>query len=202
MCKVSDYHKYIDYNYEQYDNNGFVMPFGDGPGGVDNALVGEQTYINILNYAKHEVYISTPYLIPTYGLIDALRNAALRGVKVHLIVPGIPDKKMVYKVAESNFAYLLEAGVKIYRYKPGFNHMKTILADETLAMVGTINFDFRSLVHHFECGAVIYQDASLKDIEADFKEMLDASIEVPTDFKQRKSSRQLCSLIKIISPLL
>ena len=199
---VSDYHKYIDYDYEEYASDGFVMPFGDGPGGVDNALVGEQTYINILNYAKYEVYISTPYLIPTYGLIDALRNAALRGVKVHLIVPGIPDKKMVYKVAESNFAYLLEAGVNIYRYTPGFNHMKTILADETLAMVGTINFDFRSLVHHFECGAVIYQDESLKDIEADFKEMLEASSKVPTDFKQRKSSRQLCSLIKIISPLL
>ena len=200
--EVSDYNKYLMYDYPKYDDPGYVMPFGDGPGGIDDALIGEQTYINILNYAKHEVFISTPYLVPTYGLIDALRNAALRGVKVHLIVPGIPDKKLVYKVAESNFSYLLEAGVKIYRYKPGFNHMKTILADESLAMVGTINFDFRSLVHHFECGALLYNNDALSDVLDDFKEMLEKCEEVPTNFKLKGRARRLCSLIKIISPLL
>ena len=114
--EVSDYNKYLMYDYPKYEDDGYVMPFGDGPGGIDDALIGEQTYINILNYARYEVFISTPYLVPTYGLIDALRNAALRGVKVHLIVPGIPDKKLVYKVAEYNFRYLLDAGVNIYRY--------------------------------------------------------------------------------------
>ena len=200
--EVSDYNKYLMYDYPKYEDDGYVMPFGDGPGGIDDALIGEQTYINILNYARYEVFISTPYLVPTYGLIDALRNAALRGVKVHLIVPGIPDKKLVYKVAEYNFRYLLDAGVNIYRYTPGFNHMKTILADERLAMVGTINFDFRSLVHHFECGAVLYRNHCSKDILADFKQMLEVSEKVPADFKMSRRAKRICSLIKLISPLL
>ena len=200
--EVSDYNKYLMYDYPKYEDDGYVMPFGDGPGGIDDALIGEQTYINILNYARYEVFISTPYLVPTYGLIDALRNAALRGVKVHLIVPGIPDKKLVYKVAEYNFRYLLDAGVNIYRYTPGFNHMKTILADERLAMVGTINFDFRSLVHHFECGAVLYRNHCAQDILADFKQMLEVSEKVPANFKLNKRTKRLCSLIKLISPLL
>ena len=200
--KISDYDKYIKYKYKEYDTNGYVMPFGDGPGGIDNALIGEQTYINILHYAKHEVYISTPYLVPTYGLIDALRNAATRGVKVHLIVPGIPDKKLVYRVAETNFRYLMSAGVKIYRYKPGFNHMKSIIADGKLAMVGTINFDFRSLVHHYECGAVLYKTECMKDILEDFKQMLSVSEEVPANFKPKNFTRLLCAVLKIITPLM
>ena len=200
--EVSDYNKYLMFDYPKYEDEGYVMPFGDGPGGIDDALIGEQTYINIINFAWHEVYISTPYLIPTYGLIDALRNAALRGVKVHLIVPGIPDKKLVYKVAESHFRYLMDAGVMIYRYKPGFNHMKTILSDSRLAMVGTINFDFRSLVHHFECGTVLYKTECIPDIEADFKQMLEVSELVPQNFKQKAFARGLCSLIKLFSTLL
>ena len=200
--EVSDYNKYLMYDYPKYEDDGYVMPFGDGPGGIDDALIGEQTYINILNYARYEVFISTPYLVPTYGLIDALRNAALRGVKVHLIVPGIPDKKLVYKVAECNFRYLLDAGVNIYRYTPGFNHMKTILADERLAMVGTINFDFRSLVHHFECGTVLYRNHCAQDILEDFKQMLEVSEKVSANFKLNKRTKRLCSLIKLISPLL
>ena len=200
--KVSDYEKYLTYDYEKFSDNGHVMPFGDGPGGIDDALVGEQNYINILHYAKHEVYISTPYLIPTYELLDALRNTALRGVKVHLIVPKIPDKKIVYKVAQSNFRYLLDSGVNIYLYTPGFNHMKTMLADGKLGFVGTINFDFRSLVHHFECGTLLYKVDCLKDIEDDFKEMISQSEQVPFDFKMKKSSKRLCNLIKLISPLL
>ena len=200
--QVSDYNKYVNYEYPEYEDNGYVMGFGDGPGGIDNALIGEQTYINILHYARHEVFISTPYLVPTYGLIDALRNAALRGVKVHLIVPGIPDKKLVYKVGESHFRYLIKAGVNIYRYKPGFNHMKTIIADGKLAMVGTINFDFRSLVHHFECACVMYKSNCMQDILDDFEEMLKESELVPKTYRQTGLAKHFCSLIKLISPLL
>ena len=199
--KVSDYKSFISYEYEKFDDKGFVMPFGDGPGAFDNALVGEQTYINILNFAKKRVDISTPYLVPTYGLIDALRNAALRGVEVNLILPGIPDKKIVYTMAKSNFRYLMDAGVNIYLYTPGFNHMKSAIADDELAFVGTINFDFRSLVHHFECGAVLYKCDCMNEIKKDFEEMISASEKVPQDFKMRRLQRALCSLLKIISPL-
>ena len=202
ILNVSDYNRYISYDYPEYDEEGFVMPFGDGPGGIDDALIGEQTYINMLNYAKDSVYISTPYLIPTYPLLDALRNAALRGVKVHLILPGIPDKKIVYLVAKSHFRFLLEAGVKIYIYKPGFNHMKTMVADDELAFVGTINFDFRSLVHHFECGTILYKNPCIKDIREDFDEMLTKCEVVPEDFKLGLFKRMFCSIAKLISTLL
>ena len=198
---VSNYNKYLNYEYKKYDDSGFVMPFGDGPGGIDNALIGEQTYINILNYAKEKVYISTPYLIPTYSLLDALRNAALRGVKVHLIVPGIPDKKLAYWMAKSNFRYLLDAGVNIYTYTPGFNHMKSAIADDELGFVGTINFDFRSLVHHFECGAVLYKCKCMKEITADFEEMIKQSEKVPANFKLKGMKKSICSILKIISAL-
>ena len=198
----SDYNKYLDYKYQKFNEEGFVSPFGDGPGGIDNALVGEQNYINIINYAQKRVDISTPYLVPTYKLLDALRNAALRGVEVNLILPGIPDKKLVYKFAKSNFPFLLEAGVHIYLYTPGFNHMKSALADEELGFVGTINFDFRSLVHHFECGATLYKTPCLKEIHEDFEEMLKASEKVPTDFRLGLWSRFICAILKLFFPLL
>ena len=198
----SDYHKYLNYEYPKYKEEGFVAPFGDGPGGIDDALVGEQNYMNIINYATKRVDISTPYLIPTYQLMDAMRNAALRGVQVNLIVPGIPDKKIVYSMAKSNFRFLLDAGVNIYYYKPGFNHMKSALADGELGFVGTINFDFRSLVHHFECGALLYKNPCLKDLQEDFDEMLSVSERVPNSFKRGLWSRFICALLKIFAPLL
>ena len=199
---VSDYHKFLNYEYPKYNEPGFVMPFGDGPGGIDDALVGEQTYINILNYATKTCYISTPYLVPTYGLLDALRNAALRGVDVHLIVPGIPDKKLVYSMAKSNFRFLLDAGVHIHIYKPGFNHMKSAIADGELAFVGTINFDFRSLVHHFECGTLLYKNPCLKEIKEDFEQMISASEKVPQNFKLKTGTKSFCTLVKLFTPLL
>ena len=198
----SDYNKYLDFEYPQFDDEGFISPFGDGPGGIDNHLVGEQNYINIINYAQKRVDISTPYLVCTYKLLDALRNAALRGVEVNLILPGIPDKKLVYKFAKSNFPFLLEAGVNIYLYTPGFNHMKSALADNELGFVGTINFDFRSLVHHFECGATLYKVPCLNEIHEDFEEMISVSQKVPTDFKLGLWSRFVCAILKLFFPLL
>ena len=200
--EVSDYNKYLMFDYPEFKDKGFVMPFGDGPGGIDDALVGEQNYINILNYATKSCYISTPYLIPTYQLLDAMRNAALRGVDVHLIVPGIPDKKAVYSVAKSNFRYLIDAGVKIHIYKPGFNHMKSAIADDELAFVGTINFDFRSLVHHFECGTLLYKVNCMKEIREDFDQMISVSEQVPTNYKLKRGTQWFCSIVKLITPLL
>ena len=200
--KVSDYAKFLTDDCPRFEDEGFVMPFGDGPGGIDDALIGEQNYINMLAYAKKKVYISTPYLIPTYSLLDALRNAALRGVEVHLIVPGTPDKKLVYKIAKSHFPYLLASGVHIHIYKPGFNHMKSALADDELGFVGTINFDFRSLVHHFECGTLLYRCPCMGELKDDFEEMLAQSEEVPPDFQLRPTSRRLCAFLKLFTPLL
>ena len=198
---ISDYNKWMNFDYPEYKDSGYVMPFGDGPGDYVSALLGEQTYINILNYAQKKVYISTPYLVPTYSLLDALRSAALRGVEVNLIVPGVPDKPVVYWMAKSNFRYLLDAGVNIYLYRPGFNHMKTAIADNELGFVGTINFDFRSLVHHFECGAILYKCPCMDDITKDFEQMIEVSEKVPQDYKFRGIKKSICSVLKIISAL-
>ena len=200
--QVDDFDRFLNYEYPKYEGEGYVMPFGDGPGGIDNELIGEQNYINILKYAKKRVYISTPYLIPTYQLMDSLRNAALRGVDVNLIVPGIPDKKLVYLIAKANFRPLLQAGVKIFIYTPGFNHMKSMLSDDELAFVGTINFDFRSLVHHFECGTIIYKSEAIKDIHDDFEEMLAQSKQVQQNYKLNIFGRILCGFLKLFFPLL
>ena len=201
--EIDPHEEFLQYDkYETYENEGYVMPFGDGPGGIDDALIGEQNYINILNYAKKSVYISTPYLIPTYQLTDAIRRAALRKVDVHLILPGIPDKKMVYKVALANCKFLLDAGVKIHIYKPGFNHMKSMIADGELAFVGTVNLDFRSLVHHFECGTILYKNQCMKEIEDDFKEMISVCEDMPLDFRLRGLNRFFCAIIRVFSSLL
>ncbi len=198
----NDFDRFLKHKYPVFKGEGYVMPFGDGPGDIDSALIGEQNYINILNYAKNKVYISTPYLVPTYQLLDALKNAALRGVDVRLIVPGIPDKKLVYLVAKAHFKPLLEAGVKIYKYTPGFNHMKSMLADDKLSFVGTINFDFRSLVHHFECGTIIYNSEANKAVHDDFEEMLSQSEQVSQSYKLNIFGRIVCGIIKLIMPLL
>ena len=126
----------------------------------------------------------------------------VKQIEVNLILPGIPDKKLVYKFAKSNFPFLLEAGVNVYLYTPGFNHMKSALADEELGFVGTINFDFRSLVHHFECGATLYKVPCLKEIHEDFEEMIKVSQKVPTNFKLGLWSRFVCAILKLFFPLL
>lgn len=201
--KLSDYDKYLDHEYETYDEEGFVFPFGDGPGSFGgNEQVGELNYINIINSAKRSLYISTPYLIAPYTLTQALCDAARRGVEVHLIVPGIPDKKVVYWMAKCDFHVLLQKGIHIYTYTPGFNHEKQMLADDRVAFVGTINFDFRSLTHHFECGATFIDSPCIKDIKEDFLEMINQSKEVPSNFKQGGFKRFLCSILKLFRTLL
>ncbi|MBR6865986.1 MAG: hypothetical protein IKM80_01945 [Bacilli bacterium] len=156
----------------------------------------------MLNAATKRVDISTPYLICTYPLIRALQGAAKRGVEVNLIVPGIPDKKIVYWMVKCQFHLYLEAGIHVYTYTPGFNHQKGMLVDDKIASVGTINFDFRSLTHHFEDAMVIYDAPCLKDIKKDFEEMISVSKEVPVDFKANAFQRFVSGVFKIFRVLL
>lgn len=170
--KISDYRKYLEGDYPSYDEPGYIHFFGDGPGGYDgNEPIGEENYLQIINSATETLWISTPYLIPTFRLSEGLKSAAKRGVDVKLFVPGIPDKKLVWWMAKNDFKNLTDAGVKIYLYAPGFNHEKQMVADEKLAFCGTINFDFRSLTHHFECGVTLYDVPCIKNMAEDFKEM-------------------------------
>lgn len=162
-----EFKKYLHYPVKPYeDAPGYVIPYGDSP--LDQFRVGEMVYIDILNRARKYVHIMTPYLILDGELETALRFAAERGVEVSIILPGIPDKKAPYALAKTHYASLIEAGVKIYEYTPGFVHAKVFTSDDRKAVVGTINLDYRSLYHHFECAAYMVDVPCIADIEADF----------------------------------
>ena len=164
----AEYQKYLAVpdSEPQSPSPGWVIPYGDSP--LDSYRVGEMVYSDILNRAERYVHIMTPYLILDGELETALRFAAHRGVDVELILPGIPDKPVPYALAKTHYAALLEAGVKIYEYTPGFVHAKVFVSDDCKAVVGSINLDYRSLYHHFECAAYMCGTPCIKDIEEDF----------------------------------
>ena len=197
-----DYSQYLDIDYPKYLNEGFVHPFGDGPRPIDDELIGENVYINILNNAKDYVYITTPYLIIDYNLVNAIRNAALRGVDVRIITPHIPDKRIIFDLTRSYYQELIQAGVKIYEYEPGFIHAKNFVSDDLVGVVGTINLDYRSLVHHYECAVWINNNVALKDIKDDFVNTLDSCIEITKDFKLSLFKRFINHFLKFFTPLL
>ena len=196
--------KYIKINLEENINTdyGFVHPFGDGPRPIDNEQIGENVYINILNNAKDYVYITTPYLIIDYNLMNALRNASLRGVDVRIITPHIPDKKIVLNLTRSYYKELLNTNIKIYEYKEGFIHAKNFISDDKVGVVGTINLDYRSLVHHYECGVYMVNSPSILDIKDDFINTMNESIEIPKDFKLNIFISLLNYVLKFFTPLL
>ena len=199
---ISNYDEFLKGDYKVYKDKGFAFAFGDAPGAYQNyQQIGEQNYINLLNVATKRVDICTPYLITSYPLLRAVLGAAKRGVEVNLIVPGIPDKKLVYTMAKCSFHTYLAAGVKIYTYTPGFNHEKQMLVDDRLCFVGTINFDFRSLTHHFETGITFLDAPCLTEIRKDFDEMLAQSALVPADFKAKRLQRLLCAILKMFRVL-
>ena len=129
----------------------------------------------MINKARDYIYITTPYLVLDHTMLNDLISAAGSGVDVRIIVPGIPDKFIPYSLAKSHYSALLDAGVQIYEYEPGFIHAKSFVADDVEAVVGTINLDYRSLYHHFECAAYCYGTSCIGDIEKDFQETLEKS---------------------------
>ena len=200
--RTPEYHKFLDAPVEKSDCSGFVMPYSDSP--LDNDRVGEQVYIDILNRAKRYVHIMTPYLILDAQMESALCYAARRGVDVRIILPGIPDKKSAYCLAKTHFAALNAAGVKLYTYTPGFVHAKSFVADDTEAVVGTINLDYRSLYHHFECAVYMHGTAAVGDIEADFQDTQRRCRRVTREtIKAEKWTVKLAGFVlKTIAPLL
>ena len=125
-----------------------------------------------LDRASEYVHITTPYLILDHEMMTALTYAAKRGVEVTIITPAIPDKKAVFAVTQSYYWELIEAGVNIYEYTPGFIHAKMFVSDDSTAVVGSINLDYRSLYLHFECAALLYRCPAVADVERDFQETL------------------------------
>ena len=183
---------------------GFVVPYGDCP--LDGERVGEMVYIDMINRARKYVHIITPYLILDGELETALRFAAERGVDVHLILPGVPDKRFAYSLAKTHYKALLSSGVKISEWTPGFTHAKVVVADGREAVVGTINLDYRSLYHHFENAVWMYGTDCIRSTESDFQSTLAQCRTVePTAHSiwQGKTLLRLTGvLLKFIAPLI
>jgi cardiolipin synthase len=140
-----------------------------------NHQSGKRAILDIINQAQRYVYILTPYLIIDYDLTEALTGAAFRGVDVRIITPGIPDKPIIKVMTKSAYPHLLSGGVKIYEYTPGFLHSKAVISDDIYALVGTINLDYRSLVHHFEDAVWIYASPTVEVIREDFLDTMHSS---------------------------
>ena len=181
---------------------GFVQPFGDDP--LNEERIAENVYLNLIHQAQKRLYILTPYLIITDEMQHALGLAALRGVDVRIVTPGIPDKKTVYAVTRSYYAGLLRRGVKIYEYTPGFCHGKQCLCDDRMAVIGTSNLDYRSLYHHFENNVLLIGCDALKDMAGDFDQMLSQSRPVTEAYLTERSTltRIWQYILRLFAPLL
>ncbi|MGL5540651.1 MAG: cardiolipin synthase [Erysipelotrichaceae bacterium] len=161
---------------KQYQDDGVVQPYADSP--TDKEYIGEYSHINMINEAKRYVYIQTPYLIIDNEMRTALSLAAKSGVDVRILVPHYPDKAIVFEMTKSNYKALLASGVKIYEYTPGFVHAKTLVADDEVAIIGTINMDYRSYYLHFECGSWFYKSKCVMELKEDYLKTLQVSQEI------------------------
>lgn len=181
---------------------GFVLPYGDSP--FDDENVGEEVYLHILQHAQKYVHIMTPYLILDNEMLTNLTHAAKSGIEVIIIMPGIPDKWYAYALAKTYYEELIEAGVQIYEYTPGFVHAKMFISDNDTAVVGTINLDYRSLYLNFECGAFIYKNRVVGAIEKDFQETLQVCKKVTLiEVKERSfKMKAVGNVLRIIAPLM
>lgn len=195
-----DFQKYI-INY-QSKNDGFVIPFSDEP--LFHELIHENAYINVINNAHKNIYICTPYLIIDESMEKSLIRAAKSGIDVRIITPHQPDKKMVFEMTRSYYENLIENGVKIYEFLPGFMHTKMIISDDTTAIVGTCNFDYRSFYLHFENGVWMYKSKAVKQATESFLKVLSVS-ELVTEKYYRDipfGKRVIRSLLKVFAPLM
>ncbi|MGN1060770.1 MAG: cardiolipin synthase [Candidatus Coproplasma sp.] len=190
------------YGHKPLVKTGYCIPFGDGPKPIYRRQVAKNVIMNMLNQAKRYVYITSPYLIIDNELIQSIENAAIRGVDVRIITPHVHDKKLVCLMTRSHYGRLLESGVKIYEYESGFIHAKTYLSDDQTAMVGTINMDYRSLVHHFEDGVWLYKHPVIEDIKKDFLSTQEISIKYEKDMlKENPFQKFIRTMVKVFSPL-
>lgn len=200
--KEKDFDRFLNVPVTPQTVKGFVMPYGDCP--LDKDKVGEQVYMDMLNRAQNYIYIMTPYLILDGELENTLKYAAERGVDVRIILPGIPDKYIPFALALTHYKSLLESGVKIYEYTPGFVHAKVFVCDDREAVVGTINLDYRSLYHHFECATYMWGTDCIPQILNDFILTQEKCREMTVDMLSSEplKRRVLGFIAKAAAPLL
>ncbi|MEG1972178.1 MAG: phospholipase D-like domain-containing protein, partial [Oscillospiraceae bacterium] len=184
-------------------SSGFVQPYSDSP--IDEELVGEMTYLNMINRAGKYIYICTPYLIIDNESVTALTLAAKSGVDVRIITPHIGDKWYVHMVTRAYYPQLIAGGVKIYEYEPGFIHAKTFVSDDQIATVGTINLDYRSLYLHYECGVWMYGTSAIGEMKEDFLKTQEKSIPIDMNspiIKSKGIKKLVCAVLRVFAPLM
>ena len=201
---ISDYTKYFDsISASESADGGYYLPFGSGPAPVYKRPVGKNVFLNLINQAEGYVYITTPYLIIDFDLTGALCNAALRGVDVRIITPGIADKRIVKVMTKSAYPRLIASGVRIYEYTPGFIHEKNFISDDKYAVIGTINLDYRSLVHHYEDAVWMYSSPIVAEAKDDFLATVELSCEMDARSARLSFAEKVFKCInRIFAPLL
>ena len=183
-------------------SDGFVIPYGDTP--TRKTEVGKTVYESIVNGATRYIHIMTPYFIVDREFLDTMKYAAQRGVEVSMILPHIPDKKIAYYIARTFYPELLRAGVRVYEYTPGFVHAKVFVSDDSCATVGTVNLDYRSFYHHFECGAYFYDNQVVGKVEEDFEKTLEKCQLVTEEYYKRIPLHQklIGRVSSLVAPLM
>lgn len=203
MRGVEPYGKYLTKKADTLNEKlGYVIPYADSP--FDHENVGEEVYFHILNHAKKYVHIMTPYLILDNEMLTTLIRAAKSGIEVIIIMPHIPDKWYAFAVAKTYYKELIEGGVQIYEYTPGFVHAKIFVSDDDAATVGSINLDFRSLYLHFENGVFIYDNPEVQKVEEDFQNTLAKCHKVTvTEVRNRGILMKMAGqVLRLVAPLM
>ena len=187
---------------EKVESDGYVMPYGDGPTNVKASSY--HLFESMFSSAQKYLYISTPYFIIDSAFVDQICQSARCGVDVRLIVPHIPDKKLVFAMTRGHYGELIKAGVKVYEYLPGFNHAKNVIVDDKYAFIGTVNCDYRSLMLHFENGVYLANNSTIPSMKEDFIKATQESKLISYDeWKSRSFFTKVTELIlSFIAPLL
>lgn len=192
---------YLSSSSELKNPDGFIIPYCDSP--IDSEYVSEQVYLNMISDAKQYLYIQSPYLILDDSMVSALVLAAKNGVDVRILTPGKPDKWYVHMTTRSYYRELIAGGVKIYEYTPGFLHSKVMAADDTVATVGTVNLDCRSLYLHFECGTWLCGSRVVPKIRQDFMKTLESCKQISqADCREGFLKKIMQNILRLFAPLM
>lgn len=180
--------------------DGWVLSYYDSP--LNSEATSNRLYIDLLSQATDYAWFFTPYLMLGDDLLDAMLAAAQRGVDVRIIMPGIPDKKLIFRMSRSFYQVLLTGGVKIYEYTPGFVHAKSLVCDDRAATVGTVNLDYRSLFLHFENNSLFYRGSIVARVKEDFLATQSQCRAVEACDTKRYSRRWIVDgVLRIFAPL-
>ncbi|MCQ2082667.1 MAG: cardiolipin synthase [Lachnospiraceae bacterium] len=199
-----DYDKYLLEHVDRpnKEHDGFVIPYADTP--TLQKEIGKTVYSDMFAQSNHYIHSMTPYFVIDREFLTIMKYAAHRGVEVKLIVPHIPDKKIPFWIARTFYPQMISAGIKIYEYTPGFVHSKVMVSDGIVASCGSINVDYRSFYHHFECGVYLYKSSAVMEIEEDFQETLTKCQEVTIDYYKSLPAyqRAIGHIFKLLAPMI